>query len=1154
MSQKLVFFLLSILITISWFKSGLYYGGAEVGISPYYNPARYLNIQQFIWWADVAPGTLVPQFISAVPLYFILSLLQNLLSPLMLQALVFFCLLFLMGYGMYLFTLSYIGKDKVFYAVIAGLFYMFNSYMLVEVWHRFLYGGFFLAAFLPILALFWKLWIQKGNFVHLVILLLVSLISSYMFGNLTSFIALWIAFFLLTLAEAVFPWQGRINLVRVTKWFVIGLTFFILTNLWWLIPVAKVSTQVLPNQHSSEDNISTLVNISKQTILPYILQYANPFYLFYTQELGSIYKNTIFLILPWIPAIVIFLGLLVVLKNKKLAVLGLFYLITIIIAKGAANPFGYPYIWGFMNTFFIGVIRNPFEKLGVLLPFFSSTLFVIGLEYIFLYTTRRFGKFISRLAICIILISILIFAFPMFTGRVFNKPDYPLLVQVPDTYKQADNWFKKQKDIEGNILHLPFTNNDVVTYNWEHGYHGVEVNEILFTSLPSITRNVGIKRVDDTLRSLAFIFNKPFLNNEQILNLLQSFNVSYIVFHKDMRWDDVSTYGKNIKLNDLFEIENTLNSLDFLENKASFGSLIIYKIKDSFYKPKIIFSNNYDLVDAGESNIMQTLTFSKINSQITAMGEEKDNVLWENSSQVLIFPRTILYTWEYSKEVLDSMLNKSIIDPNDDALPFNQLKLAKQRLFLHSGELLSETLIDKIMSANNLILELNKYRINQNIPPQSLLKSYDDQINAIFTSGFDGSSIQRILRSLLAKVFTLHLYVLERFYNSGDTDNHVFAKELYDRLNTYLINNKVLPKYFSVGKETNGQSQRRVHSFYLPKSASYELLITDNSMFPLYPDIISKLHINLDGNPLSVTPSSRDDFTHLTEVELDKGVHEISYVMYPSSNLVSNLNEFKLEGVSQLVNNQILKFTANPQVGSAATMVLDKLNGGDIYEISFEALTDNADKFYIEMTEDTEGDNVVDNCTKTTCYPLELVSTSKDWQRVSFVTTPLNIATRKANLRLLLPLNQFSTLTFTVQIRNLQINRLMDNNLILRKKLSNDSLVSSPSGYLTSFKKLSPVKYEGRIKLDKPSFMFFKETFNPGWKLELFKDNDKFKIDKHFLGNLYGNTYYIDKTGEYNFKLEFEPQKNVNLGIMVAGFGWVGILIGFVYSVLKTKQ
>lgn len=1152
-SPAIIFFIVSIIIVASWFKSGLYFGGAEMGLSPFYNPSRYLHIQQFIWWGDVSPGIIVPQFITAIPLYFILSILQNFFSALILQALLFFILLFLMGYGMYLFALDILGENKRAYSIAAGLFYIFNSFLLVEVWHRFLYTGIFLAAALPILILFWQKWLREGKVNSLVIFLFGNLAFSYMYGNLTSAIAVWLLLLLMTVAKAIFPWQGKKVLLAISYKFAIGFLLFLFTNLWWLIPVFRVSTQVLPQQHNIEDNISTLISISRQTIPPFILQYANPFYLFYTKELGQIYTNFLFLILPWIPAVVIFIGLFYSLKRKYFAAIGLFYLLAIIIAKGAASPFGYPYIWGFTKIFFLGVIRNPFEKLGILLPFFGSILFVIGLERILLYSTKKFGIPIARYLALIILVTIFIYAFPMFTGRVFNKPDYPLLVQVPDTYKQADDWFKQQKDLAGNILHLPFTNKDVVTYNWVNGYHGVEINEILFTHLPSITRNVGIKRVDDTLKSLTFIFNKPFLNSEQILNLLQSFNVSYLVLHKDTRWDDISTYGKNIKLNNPFEIESTLNSLNFLEKKASFGSLVIYKIKDNLYEQKVILSSNYDLVDAGESDIMQTLEFSKNHNQITALGEEIDNRLLDNSSQTLIFPRIILYTEEYSKQVLEDMLSNSIKNPNDGMFSFNQLREVKQRLFSYSSELLSKKLIDKIISANNLVLELNKYRIKQDTLPQSLLRNYDNLINKIFTSGFDGSSLQRTVKPLLAKVFTLHLYVLERYYRSGDTYNHQFAKELYNRLNTYLINNKVLPKHFSVGKDTNGQSQRRVHSFYVPKRAFYELLITDNNMFSLYQDIISRLHISLDGNTISVKPSNKGNFTYLTELELDKGMHEISYEAHPSVNLALNINEFKVEGATQLISNQTLELSTNPQTGSAATLALDKLNGGDTYQISFEVLTNNIEKFYIEMIEDTQGDNVVDNCARTTCYALEPVFTNKNWQKLSLVTTPLNIATRKAFLRVLLPVNQ-AVLTSTLQIRNFQVYRIMDNNLILRKSPIKEPDMRSSSTYITNFKKISAVAYEGKIKLDKPTYMFFKESFSPNWRLTLIKDNNVYYVNKHYLGNLYGNTYFIDKVGEYNFKLEFEPQKNVDMGLVISTLSWVGILLLLGYSYYKGKK
>lgn len=1147
----LVFFILSLIIVLSWFKSGLYYGGAEVGVGPYYHPSRYLDIQKFIWWDSTAPGMLVPQFISAVPLYFVLSLLQKIFSPLILQALLFFSLLFLMGYGMYLFALYLLGKDKKNYAVLAGLFYLFNSYVLVEVWHRFLYTGIFLAAAIPVLALFWQKWIKEGRFIFLTFFLLTNLAFSYMWGNLTSLIAVWVLCFLITIAEIVLPWQGKKVFLITGYKFTVGFLLFLLTNLWWIFPVIMVSTGVLPQQHRSEDNISTLVNISKQTILPYTLQLANPFYLFYTAELGTIYKNFIFLIIPWLPVAIIFIGLLRSLKEKYLAGFGIAYLLSVLLSKGAAQPFGYPYIWGFMNFYILGVLRNPFEKLGILMPFFGSLLFVIGLENLVLFSKRKYGNFVSKFLPSIILISILIYAFPMFTGGVFNKPNYPLEVKVPDVYEKADNWLKKQNNLQGNILHLPFPERDVVTYNWEYGYHGVEINEILFTALPSITRNVGIKRVDDTLKSFSFIFSEPFLNNDQILNILQSFNVGYIVLHKETRWDDVSTYGKNIKLNNPLTIEATLNSLDFLEKSVEFDDLLIYKLKDNLYQPKIEFINNFDLVVAGDSSIMQTLALTQSASQITSINKEIDNTLWEKSTYAFIFPETILYSWEPSKETIENMLNEGRVNPNDPSLPFSQLQGIKDRFFSQTGELLSEAIINKVILANSYILELNKNRLNNTISSKSILDNYDDQIEAIFTMGFEGSSLQRSFKPVLSKVFTIHLYELQQFYESSNNKEKQLAKDIYNKLRKYLVNTHVIPQFLSIGQQSD-EFERRVHSFEVPKKADYELLITDTSMLNLYPEALSKLDIQVDDKPIATKLSNVDNIVHLRDIELDKGTHEVSYVVRASSNLAGDLSLFILEGGSQLIDNKNLKFTANPQIGSAATLVLPKTNGGDVYEITFEALVDNVQKFYIEMLENLEADDSVDNCSKTSCYTLEVPLRSKDWRKFSLTTTSLNRATEQVKLRVILPTN-FSSVSSALQIRDFKVNRIMDNNLVLRKVLKDVPYVSTSTSTLTDFSKINTVNYKGKVKLDEPSFMFFKETFNPGWVLKLFNNKETFTIDKHYLGNLYGNTYYIDKIGEYDFSLEFESQKYIDYGIIGSIGGWIGVLVMLVYSEFRRK-
>lgn len=1142
----LLFALVSLLIVCVWFRSGLYYGGAEVGLSPYFNPQRFLDIQKYIWWGDVAPGMLIPQFINAVPFYFVLSILQSVLSPLILQAFLFFILLFLMGTGMYIYTLEIIGREKYRYGFIAGIFYMFNSYMMVEVWHRFLYTGIFLAAAIPILALFWQRWIREGRIIPLIIFLLTNLAFSYMYGNLTSVIAIWILFLFITSAHVIFPWQGKRHLLKVGYRFILGLMLFLGTNLWWLIPVFTVSTGVLPEQHSSEDNIFTIVNISKQTILPFTLQFANPYYLFLTQELGAIYSSFLFLLLPWIPAVIIFIGLLTSFKNKLLTGFGVFFLFSVILAKGAASPFGYPYIWGFMNIYFLAVIRNPFEKLGVLLPFFGSILFVVGLDTVISWIIKKTNLFFSKFVFVSILISVLVYAFPMFTGRVFNNPNHSFLVKVPQSYKDADNWFKLQKAAQGNILHLPFPSRDVVTYDWENGYHGIEINEILFTSLPSITRNVGIKRIDETLRSLSFIFNKPYsVDSEQILRILQSLNVQYIVLHKDTRWEDSATYGKDVRLSNPNEIEDTLNNLSFLEKSVTFGDLIIYKLKDNFYKPKIVLSdNNSDLVYPGESNIMQILTFSVGNDQVTSIDKNLDEAVLHNFSQLLIFPENVLYSWEPSREVLENILSQPMLDQKNANLLLSQQTSIKQ-YFHQTGELLSETLISRMIDSSNSLIALTQAKIaGDKNSIQSILENYNNQIDTIFNKSFSGSSLQRQFNPIIAKVFTLHLYILENFSESI---------KIQSKLNNYLTSNNLLSYYPLDKKGIKGEVERRVHRFNIPINSHYELLMTDIDTLSLYPDVLSKLNFLLDGKSIFLKRSELNGFMSLGEIELNKGVHEISYNVLPSINLAESVDKYIQEGSVKISGDKIVRFEANQQIGAAIKIPLLEVKGGDTYQISFEGLFENPKEFYLQIVEDTHSQANPHDCSKVSCYPLNSSSRLSQWENYSLTLSPLSLASRNANFQLILPTaNVSSPYSSSLEIKNLKINRIMDTNLVLRKKVSGQ-LVGTPSASLIEFKKISNVEYEGKIKLEKPSFMFFKETFNPGWHLQISNGIKTEKINKHYLGNFYGNSYYIDNVGEYNFTLEFEPQRSVKTGLVISIASWGGLVVIFLYTKFRKK-
>lgn len=932
----IVFLLISALVVGTWFRGGFIYGGAEVGLFAY-NPERWLEISKYVWWEAVAPGQLIPHFITGIPVYFLFYILNLIgLSAQNIQQLFFFLILFLMGFGMYLLSLNILEEDNKKYSLFAGLFYMFNVYTLVSVWHRFLYSTLILAAVLPFLILFWRRWIKEGRIFNLNFFLLINFLSVYMYGNLASLATVWISLSLVSLTEVFFPWQGKTFAWKLCLRFLWGFIFWFLTNIWWIAPTFSIAPGLLSKQHSGEDNLGTLVAISRQTIMPYLLQLANPFYLFYRAELGQIYSNFIFKMIPWTLSAVIFLGVIVGLKLKSYAKYSVIFIIAVLLSKGAASPFSYPYIFGLKSAYVFGVLRNPFEKLGIMLPLFGAILFAIGLQTFFKWGHRRFGLILTKLTIILVFVFLFGYAWPMFGGKIFERNEFSVKVKVLESYIQADQWLKQQKENQGVILHLPVSGKDVVTYDWDEGYHGVDQNEILFTSLPSLSRNVGIKRIDDTLGSLSYIFHPPFSANKgQILKILQSFNVKFIVLHKDIKWNDKDTYGEKGYLLEPNSIEKVLDSLDFLKKERQFNSLVVYKLTDENYKPILTLIDNIQIVYPGESDIMQIL--SKISNEadiITPVFGNIDDMISQRVRQTLVFP--------YKKiEYFESSPSATVAQTN---YVYNRL-LQIKAYFSSLGSLQSEEIARDLISLTDKLPQLSAPRkfVNYQESLSNLLGKYSENFN-----------IHRLFSKDIGSIFRLHLMVLSQIGDQSEA-----AQIIEDN----MVRLEIFPQYKTPG---------RVFKFVVPSQGDYELLL--NAPW-------KEAAIRINGAGIA---SDRN-------AKLDKGAYEIS------------------------------------------------------------------DNFINGATED---------------------------------------------------------------------------DLVLRLK-EVDQLTPS-AGNVLRFKKENPVSYSGNISLDHPTFVNFAQGFHPGWVLTLNKDGESFEVNKHFLGNLYGNTWWIDKIGDFNFKIEFIPQKSADRGVIVA--------------------
>lgn len=1038
----LIFAGASLILILSWFRQGLIYGGGDVGL-PTYDPGRVLEIAKYIWWEASAPGTSVPHGLTSVPTQMLLSILQLLgFSPVLLQASLFFLLLILMGFGMYLLLIKSFGISFRYFALIGGFTYMFNPYMMISVWHRFIHNTIFLAAALPFLVIFWIGWIKKGSLKFLLGFLLVNLIFVYLYGSLAFLVTVWILLFLITLGLGIFPWQGFRNLARISGLFLAGLICFILTHSWWLLPTFTVGPGLFSQQHSLEDNVINLISLSKLSILPYTLQLVNPFYVINQSDFGEAYTKLPISLAPWLFFALVLIGMLTIIRMKDKAFWAPIALTLILLTKGAAAPFEFIYSWLFANFFPLGVIRNPFEKIGILLTLVYAILLVVGLQFLYIKLKRIFDKIGAGILLISLFVLILVYAWPMFAGKIFGNIVNPAFVEVPQYTRDANQWIKMQGK-EGRILHLPLSVTEDISYSWKWGYHGVE-SSALFFSNPSISRSFSLQPIDDALVSLSFLFPRE--------DLLRAFNVRFIVLHKDILWQ-----GKEI-FNPL-ELEKLLNNLNLVEKKAQIGHLQIYQVKDEVYQEKLSVAKDTSLVLLGQdAKIWPWLAKLPQAEIISPVSEKIDPELLEQNRQMLVMAKEQLSISESSPSASLARL------------------IQTKELLKQNGEITSEKIA-------RLIISLNEALTNRQI------SKYQQLIEELFKKSIKQSRLFLYLdRQIVAKIFNEHLSVLEQAQSP-----------FYSYLKEKLVENNLSPRF---AKKAQARGLRQVFTFDVPRSGEYQLLMTDG---------VGKIEVQVDEGARIIDGKQQDGLIDLGNIELSEGTHEISYFAPPAVNL------------------------ATVQESQDPVNIKVDTVGKDIFKVNFQAKVVSGMGFYIQLEQDgIPGFN-------------EFASQGiqNDWVRYEFTTPPLRSTTRSAALKIVFEPG-------AVLLKDLNLERVLTSKLMLRATISNEE--SLEKGVVENFVKINPTLYKGQIKLAQPGFLIFRETFHPGWKLKLKEDGKEYSPSGHYISNLYGNAWFLEKKGQYDFEINFEPQAYVGRGMLLAGITLVTLSLLPLVKKIKEKK
>lgn len=1116
----LFFMILSLGIIFSWFRDGLIYGGGDVGLQTY-NPKRILENARYVWWDSTAPGSPIPQGLSAVPFQFFLSLLQSIgFSPLLLQSTLFLILLFLMGFGMYIFLEQKLEDKRKIYSILGGLFYMFNPYMMVQVWHRFIHTTIILAASLPFFAIFWDKWIKKGSLKSLLFFLLSNFLAVYIFGTFAFIVTVWIFLLLFTLSNLI-PWSKG-DSIKMGGRFVFGLVIWGLINFWHLYPVTQISPAVLSEQHKPSESIITLVDISAQAILPYTLQLANPFYLFNQAELGTIYKNNLFQIFPWIFVVTILVGLLSSFKNKQVSLYGILFLISIFLVKGAAPPFGNLYLFGFKNIFVLGVLRNPFEKTGLILVFFATVLFVLGLKVIIERFNLKINSFAGKIFIVLIISSVFIFSWPMFAGKLIGRIDHPAFVQVPPSYNLADDWLNKQKRsgiLDGKILHLPLTRHEAVSYKWQFGYNGLEPSDTFFTAYPSISRGFNIQRVDDSLTALSLIFHKPYQeNSSRILQLLQVFNVRFIVLHKDLNFLGQDTY-------DPLEAEKVLNSLDFIEKKTQFGDLIIYQVADKFFGPKIEIRENISLIYPQKVNMKVWPWLGSQNNGFFSPSQSHniDENLKSHIKETLIFPENSFSYPDASESSVEQRVKEL------------GLKLSGMRGTVAYLKQLGTIQTETEDTVNKIILASQKLvQIYQGV----WSGEYSLLIDNLFPSFKSDSSLYYdIAKKDVLDVLKIHEVLLSFIVGKLDEGKKQQILKSFSEIKEILRNENLLPIFPLLDKITE-IGERQFFDFWVTKDGKYELLLTDSKIKNAYVEKLTKVNFQINDKPQTLFGKDSGNIISFGDIDLKQGINEISFSNPASANLVSSANLAKIGTVSIVGDTIEMKVSKN-NPAAIETPILEAA-GEDIFQISLDGQIPANVGLYIQVIQDMDTE---ENGQKAPRISFLQHLDQTDWQGSFSLKLPaLSLPTRQAKIRLvgLIP-PEVSALEsqLTVKLKNLRVVRVLNNGLFLKDGLNIANEI--PLDRVT-FKKNSPVEYQGEVNLKKAGFIFLKETYHPGWNLQLINGNNIIEPKQHYLGDLYDNAWFIEQPGNYKFQITFEPQKSLSTGILISSLGLFSIL------------
>lgn len=589
-------------VIYQWFSARTIIAVGETGL-PFFNLQRTYSLSSYPY-LDVQFGVANPFYIHFRPMWWIFMNIARMgIASWVLQALLFFVLLSIPLITTPLLLRKLFGKRYYFLGIISGLFYVFNLYVMSQVWVRLLYSLIILWSLLPLLLYLWIRWIDESNKLSLIILNLLFILFAGVFALPSGIIAVWITFILyIFLSEKK---NKRIE-GRYIKG-ILGFVIWIILSLWWLFPVVKISDNVYTPLLNKNNNLSSLNEVSKYYDNDDIFTLKQKYYFGDSGIFGDYDKNVYKKIISIVVFVMVIFGVLSSTKVKNIKYIYTLFLIGWFISKGFNPPLGKLfYTVLFSVSKYFEVLRNPYEKFGSIYVLFYSIFFALGIDYL----TKKAGK--NKYIVLVPLLVGIIFYLPspIYSARLYSDNQR---IKIPEDYNKVNRYVTE----DSRILHLPFQSTADIKYLW--GYRGEEPSMYLLDK-SSISAPSSIKGLDE------FYFNfGDYIENKNISSFLQITNTRYILLHNDKDLSKYYGYGYS-------DVKNFIENNKDMVFERQEGDLILYRYGGSisgWIYPVIDFQS----VDSVE-DLYSKITSDNFNGISTALVNVEDALKYEIENKI----------------------------------------------------------------------------------------------------------------------------------------------------------------------------------------------------------------------------------------------------------------------------------------------------------------------------------------------------------------------------------------------------------------------------------------------------------------------------------------------------------------------------------------